>query len=660
MKILSMLILATVFFQLNPSLHAMEEKAMWRAETSAEFNECTRDRFTIVQNDPSGVRLCRSWLLTTEKAAARPNRYFLRLNEGTRVKKKFTLNQSGIQEADLYIYDGGRRHMSPDSPMRIEVNGHVIEHTGSTHETASGWSRRRISGDLLVEGVNTFAFSENGSIIGDVRSPVNNSKVSYDGGENWHPAKGEFVIRLRLHGHPPKGTLTSVVIDAARVLAPDQQLGPLPHPGDARIELETQEPEGTSVEVLWRSGDTPQFDPRNWSAWESGKEAEGINHRYFQWRLKLASDDSSLTPLIRSVNVTFSESEASHRPQWYDNLEVLHHERPNRVQSSYPFTYETDTPRVQYLRDKYELEKLVSSENSDLENTSEIRHWVSRQWKDGWNSGYYGYCPPWDALILLEMAPENLCLGMCTHYATVVTQASAALGYLSRNVIVESHCVSEVFLNDSGDWTVQDGGLSGGPDGYAGGLRFEKDGEPLSALQLHRLGVSGSDAVEGIPHPEVEEPHPRRTHWDRWYSRFAIPLRNDHLSHPEPAEEEHGMAHYRYDGYLWWCSAPDNPPGDIGMYSLLSNREADFYPPVNLTWMDFNPVSENKLSVTFHNSTPGFSGYEVNIDNEGWKEVSSPMEWPLQPGENTIEARSVNEFGRTGPETRTVMKLQKP
>ncbi len=658
MKILVLLILATVPSQLYSGSRAMGGETIWRAETAADFNLCTRDRFTIVQEQQPGIRLCRSWLLATEKAAARPGRCRLTLDGETHVKKEFYMPQSGVGKADIYIYDGGHGRISPESPMLIEVNGHAIAHTGSSGETARAWSRRPISGDLFVEGTNTFIFSGNGVIIGDVDSPVVSSEVSYDGGENWHPGEGEFVIRLRVHGYPPEGTVTSKVIDAARVIAPERDIGPMPTATGAEIELKAEKPEGTSVRVMWRCGDTPRFDPEHWTTWCVGKEAGEMDARYFQWRLELASNDASQSPLVHSVEVNFAKSSMPDSPDWLDRLEVRRHDRPEVIKSSYPFTYETDAPRVQYLRDKYELAGLVSPERSDVENTTEIRHWVSRQWTDGWNRGYYEYCPPWDAHILLEMAPENLSLGMCTHYATVFTQASSALGYLSRNVIVEAHCVSEVFLNDLETWAVQDGGLSGGPDGFAAGLRFEKDGEPLSALRLHRLGAEGSDAVEGIPHPEVEEPHPGHADWDGWYSRFAIPLRNDHLSNPEPAEEEHGMAHYRYDGYLWWCGTPDDPPGNIAMYSNLSNRKADFYPAVNLTWMDFKPAGENKLEVTLHNTAPNFHAYEVNIEDGGWREVSSPTHWPLNAGENAIKARAVNEFGRAGPASRTVIILK--
>ena len=45
----------------------------------------------------------------------------------------------------------------------------------------------------------------------------------------------------------------------------------------------------------------------------------------------------------------------------------------------------------------------------------------------------------------------------------------------------------------------------------------------------------------------------------RLFVRFGIPLRNNHLSQPEPAEIEHGAAQYYWDGYLWWTDSVADP-----------------------------------------------------------------------------------------------------
>ena len=97
--------------------------------------------------------------------------------------------------------------------------------------------------------------------------------------------------------------------------------------------------------------------------------------------------------------------------------------------SSYDFDYaDPHHPRMRHLREKYRLDEIVAPGKTEMEKFALLRQWVRRQW-EGWNENEYNYCPQWDALEILELAPQNLALGMCTHYAAVFAQCAAALGY---------------------------------------------------------------------------------------------------------------------------------------------------------------------------------------------------------------------------------------
>lgn len=86
------------------------------------------------------------------------------------------------------------------------------------------------------------------------------------------------------------------------------------------------------------------------------------------------------------------------------------------------------------------------------------------------------------------------------------------------------------------------------------------------------------------------------------------------------------------------------------MYSLLSNRHADFYPDVNTTSISLAAMEkEFVLTVTLHTRAPNFKTFEVNIDGEGWNEVSKSFRWKLNRGANRLGVRSLNTFGRFGP-----------
>lgn len=626
---------------------------VWRSETAESLDRHVRDRFVVMDQDPPALRLARSWLAATEMGVE--VKRSVNLSETVWTRKIFDLPLAQARSADLYIYRGGG---TPEAPLRLEINGNALEHTAPGEGTARGWRRQQIPAGWLRAGRNELIMRGNGRIVADTGSPVTGSDVTYDGGENWHPAEGEFIVRLRLHDYAPQGEVVSTVIDTARVLAPDREIGPWPAPGSARLTIDAERPRGTSIAVSWRAGRTPQFDPRTWSAWQTGDRIDRIPGRYVQWRMWLTTRNPDRTPRVRSVRMAFAETDLPALPAWAEDLAVESIDRAPILESAYPFTYETPAPRVRYLRDREQLDRLRLPEHDDLAHTDAIRNWTARRWKNGWNRGAYGYVPPWDALLLLEMAPDNLCLGMCTHYATVYVQAGVAVGYLSRHVILDSHCVGETFLDDRAQWVIQDTGPGAGPDGYPIAKRFELDGRTLNALELHRIRDDDRfSAVQAVPDPETGEQPWHDEAGILQFRRFAIALRNDHLSNPEPAESEHGSAHYRYDGYLWWCNDPDDPAGKIAMYSKLSNRTADFYPEVNTPRIDLNATAEEDvLEAEFHSLAPNFETFEVKIDNAGWETVASTLRWRLIPGENRLEARSRNAFGRSGPAAAVTVK----
>ncbi len=655
MRIIDLMVVMSVVCIVAQPIQAGNDTRVWRTETAEAFEQHVRDRFVVVQQEPPGIRLCRSWLLATEKGVN--VKQSVGLSETVWARKKFDMPLPQSQAADLYIYRGGG---TPAAPMRIEINGKVIEHTSADDSIARGWRRQVIPGGWFRAGRNEIVLSGNGRIVADTGSPVTGSEVSYDGGLNWHTAEGEFIVRLRLHDYPSSGEIISKVIDTARVLAPDRSIGPWPSPpAAARITVDADQPRGTSIEVSWRAGSSPRFDPRTWSVWQTGVKIDRVPGRYFQWRIQPITRNADRTPLVRSIRISFTPSEIPELPAWTDRLEPLSFDHAPALESAYPFTYETDAPRVRYLRERERLDTLRQPEHDDLAHTSAVRDWTSRRWKNGWNSGRYRYVPPWDAHILLDMAPDNLCLGMCTHYATVYVQASVALGYLTRHVIVDSHCVAETFLDDRAQWIIQDTGPGAGPDGYPVPKRFERDGRTLNALELHRiLDDERFASVLAVPNPEAGDEPWHDEPGILQFRRFAIALRNDHLSNPEPAESEHGSAHYRYDGYLWWSDNPENPAGNIAMYSLLSNREADFYPDVNTTRIELEAMEDPALQINLQTLAPNFKTFEINIDGAGWQPVSTPIRWPLNQGENLLEARSLNAFGRSGPVASALVVLE--
>src|SRR5436190_3761976 len=55
------------------------------------------------------------------------------------------------------------------------------------------------------------------------------------------------------------------------------------------------------------------------------------------------------------------------------------------------------------------------------------------------------------------------------------------------------------------------------------------------------------------------------------------------------------------------------------------------------------------ITVALKTMTPHFKQYEIRLDRADWKVTSDHFVWSLHPGLNRLEARTINQFGVTGP-----------
>ena len=119
-------------------------------------------------------------------------------------------------------------------------------------------------------------------IVGYMRPLVSNGSLGGD------PLTVEW---LRMSPYAPEGVFTSRVHDggAAAVWV--------------ACDAEADVPDGTTLALDLRAGDTPEPDG-TWSAWAAPPAAG----RYAQYRARLASADSSRTPVVQAVTLRYSAS----------------------------------------------------------------------------------------------------------------------------------------------------------------------------------------------------------------------------------------------------------------------------------------------------------------------------------------------------------------
>ncbi|MEE2629032.1 MAG: transglutaminase domain-containing protein, partial [Candidatus Latescibacterota bacterium] len=202
--------------------------------------------------------------------------------------------------------------------------------------------------------------------------------------------------------------------------------------------------------------------------------------------------------------------------------------------------------RVDRLLKQYRLEDVIAPGKTQLEQIAILRDWVHSQWL-GWQARAYPFCPSWDPIEILETTKGNWGFGMCTHYGAVFAGCASALGWVARVVIIDHHCLAEVWSEDLQKWILQDAG-----PGKEHDATYESRGVPVNAVEfsrMHEAGTSHHLTINKLP----KKMKTRMTRsWGSLFVRFGIPLRNNHLVQAEPAELYHGYSAYHWDGYLWW------------------------------------------------------------------------------------------------------------
>ncbi|MBT9395650.1 transglutaminase-like domain-containing protein [Hymenobacter sp. NST-14] len=147
-----------------------------------------------------------------------------------------------------------------------------------------------------------------------------------------------------------------------------------------------------------------------------------------------------------------------------------------------PLTSPYDVAYLTNLRVAYQLDKVISGQQTDLGRVQAVSAWVRRQWKHGQAAS-----PQNDPVAILQAAAQGKHL-RCVEYGTVLAGALTALGIPTRTLglytaDVETrrrgagHQLAEAWLADQHKWVLVDGQLDAVP---------LLNGRPLNAVELQR------------------------------------------------------------------------------------------------------------------------------------------------------------------------------
>ena len=625
-----------------------------RREWSGDaLDGCPRKNSVYQNGGQDGeLRLRRGTTLTDE--AGRCNTRDVETITGLRQARKSLFIDEPITatSAKLCVY---LRCDAEDGQLEIAINGHttVVCWKAAREYWERAWHAIDVDPDWLHTGVNDVVFravaDAGWNLLIEESQLPDRSAVSDDGGQTWRSqemgvndrADGEYLVRLWLDQHVPAGEVISTVAD----LLDEGGTGVACAGTVARVtvELEGRVPAETSVQLQWRAGSSPAYAPHAWSAWadlDQGGVTPGKDARFFQWQALLHTTDPAVSPVLTQVTLE-AESSSQSTPA----IRITAADNRALVYGSHRFSHlQADDERGQILRQRWKLDQVVGPAKTEFEALMRLSQWVREQWEDGWNRGDLQYCPPWDALLILELAGQKLSLGMCTHYASVFTQCCAALGFTARTLVVRAHCVSEVWSNDYDKWVTMDtGGDSNDETKYT--YHFERDGVPLSAREANRAWAEQAlqDVTMSPPAPIAAKDHTVDKRLHLW-ERFMMNPRNDEPATLGPGEPENGQGAYHYDGYLFWEDADTTP---LPWYSRHSDRIGDFEWDVDRVQIHLQVV-DTGLRVDLEGVCANLKRFEVRFDGAGWEERPAGFLWDVSAGEHRLEARVVNAFGRAG------------
>lgn len=320
-----------------------------------------------------------------------------------------------------------------------------------------------------------------------------------------------------------------------------------------------------------------------------------------------------------------------------------------------------DAPRVQLLAAREGLEAVVAGAADEFQGVLKLKEWVAAQFPHTNPDPY----PPWDALIVLDAIRGGLTGGFCAQYSQVLLQSLASLGYPARYVEVgttenpHNHYPLEYWSNQFNKWVLLDADFN---------LHFEKDGLPLSALEVHDALVSGAAASVNVVEGAFRDGHPSPQDWPlgtrELYYYLRYHLKADHVWAPSEAALD------RWNDTIEWTDSRTIPwesstvESQFPKEKLASRTTGDpaiANAPLNQIWVTPRVTTGTTVALDLAHDMPQIAGAEFRvIDDAGqpgpWQQHGSPtLLWPVGVSDRAIEVRGVNSRGVAGPATRVAL-----
>ena len=170
-------------------------------------------------------------------------------------------------------------------------------------------------------------------------------------------------------------------------------------------------------------------------------------------------------------------------------LRIVEWQNEGIVRSAHEYDFQAPDDFLTELREKYELDDVIGGGRTEFEQMLLLKEWVRNRWDHGWST----VSDSNSALEMLEAAQLGSDFA-CGYYSMTLMQCFLSLGFVARRASIAKaatewmspdegnigHSIPEVYSHQFHKWIMLDADMN---------VHYERDGVPLSALEIHRAWV---------------------------------------------------------------------------------------------------------------------------------------------------------------------------
>lgn len=318
-------------------------------------------------------------------------------------------------------------------------------------------------------------------------------------------------------------------------------------------------------------------------------------------------------------------------------------------------------PKFNALKEKYRLDTIFHGEKDELKRILLLRNWIKKIIKINNVGPYPGNGSP-ESILDEALKGHGF---HCGHYMVVQNAIMNAYGYITRclgagegapNELEVHHGMNEIWLNTYHKWFLSDAKYD---------VHFEKDGIPLSALEVHDaylknkaadiMLMRGPDRVPTEVYAEVNN-RPKELFariytwitWDQYNTKYIN----------WPKKDSSDLVMYQddyYNNHIWIRSGKPHWVYNTRYLHLVSDRKAIEWTPNTIT---SKVIIEGKnAQIELNSITPNLKTYQMKELPDGdWKDVSKAVKIKLKNDKNEIVFRTINLADVGGIEHKVIIE----